>query len=66
MTVLNRDAIIKHYEDTKKRLSKISMRSADEVRRTYDEECAHALSIFDRLGCLTVDKVGQAWTLLDK
>lgn len=66
MKVLKREAIIKHYEDTKARLTKLSMRTADEVTRSCDAECAHAVSIFDRLGYLTVDKVGQAWTILDK
>lgn len=65
MIVLKRESIIKHYEDTKKRLEKLSMRPADEVRRTCDEECSHALSIFDRLGYLTVDKVGQSWTNIE-
>ena len=63
--IMSRNAIIKHYNDTKKRLKRTSLRPAEVIDKAYDRECNYALAIFDSLGYLPIEKVGQQWYICD-
>lgn len=63
--IMSRKAIIKHYNDTKERLKRISMRPTELIDKAYDRECRYALNIFDILGYLPIEKVGQQWYICD-
>lgn len=63
--IMNRKAIIKHYNDMKERFKRISMRNAEVIDKAYDRECNYALAIFDNLGYLPIERVGQQWYICD-